>query len=33
MTLRYCNLKKRKGTYFGIIGKENPGQGQAYMQS
>ena len=25
MTLRYCNLWKRKSTYFGIIERENTG--------
>ena len=29
MTLRYCNLRKKKSTYFGIIEKENPGAIQA----
>jgi hypothetical protein len=36
MTIRYCNLRKKKSTYFGIIEKENPGQprqGQACKQS
>jgi len=25
MTIRYCNLRKKKNTYFGIIEKEKPG--------
>ena len=29
MTIRYCNLRKKKNTYFGIIEKENPGATQA----
>ena len=28
MTIRYCNLRKKKSTYFGIIEKENPGAGK-----
>jgi hypothetical protein len=29
MTIRYCNLRKKKSTYFGIIEKENTGATQA----
>ena len=29
MTIKYCNLKKKKSTYFGIIEKENYGATQA----
>jgi hypothetical protein len=25
MTIRYCNLRKKRSTYFGIIEKENTG--------
>ena len=29
MTIRYCNLRKKKSIYFGIIEKENHGAIQA----
>jgi hypothetical protein len=35
MTIRYCNLRKKKSTYCGIIEKENLGatQARASMQA